>query len=505
MVSVRRVAPILLLAVIPAWAEPQTATKTDTTTTATSTSRSTEKKSPPVTAKKTTAAPAPATQTTTSAPVPTTTMSATKKSETKKAAVTKPATKKPAETKATAEKKPVEKKAAERKPAAEKKPARKVAAKAAPKATHPPRELHRVGDHWTAYNPPDPSTYPANAKTYAIKQGDTLWALAKNFYNNSYMWPQLWETNTWITDAHWIYPGDVLLVEGEIAQQAGTTAGATTGPAVGSTTPSTTTGTAGVPGGNPLGTVAERPLVTRADAVGGTAGPVPLATEADVYCYGYIGPTNEPMPNVIAAWEDTEMRYIAGAVRQIMDGADGDLVYIDGGASTGLTAGETYLLVVPKALVEHPRTHEVIGREYDYIGQVRILCIDGSRSRGLITQSCVEIPIGTRLKPMPQLPIPLARVPSLPAWCDPSSGKTTGYIVSGHNVVSDLGEGQLVQINLGRDDQVQPGEFLTVFREGIAGNPRQVLGEIAVLTAENHTATGKIVVMRYSMRVGDEI
>ena len=31
-------------------------------------------------------------------------------------------------------------------------------------STHPPRDLHRVGDHWTAYNPPDPATYPANAK-----------------------------------------------------------------------------------------------------------------------------------------------------------------------------------------------------------------------------------------------------------------------------------------------------------------------------------------------------
>src|SRR5207253_178997 len=203
----------------------------------------------------------------------------------KKAAATP---KKKATTKAAAKK--------ETKPAAEK------PVKAAAKVSHPPRELHKVFDHWTAYNPPDPASYPAGAKTYTIKPGDTLWALGKQFYGNSYLWPQLWETNTWITDAHWIYPGDVLLVEGEIAQQAGATAGATTGPAVGSTTPSTTTGTAGVPGGNPLGTVAERPLVTRADAVGGTAGPVPLATEADVYCYGYIGPTNEPMPNVIAAW-----------------------------------------------------------------------------------------------------------------------------------------------------------------------------------------------------------
>ena len=111
-------------------------------------------------------------------------------------------------------------------------------------SSRPPRELHRVGDHWTAYNPPDPSTYPAGARTYEIKRGDTLWALAQQFFKNAYTWPQLWETNTWITDAHWIYPGDVLLIDSETAQQiAASTTGETTAPALmpETATPDTTT------------------------------------------------------------------------------------------------------------------------------------------------------------------------------------------------------------------------------------------------------------------------
>src|SRR4051812_32394090 len=85
-------------------------------------------------------------------------------------------------------------------------------------SSRPPRDLHRAGDHWTAYNPPDPATWPAGSKTYTIKSGDTLWSLAQQFFKNAYMWPQLWESNTWITDAHWIYPGDVLLIDSETAQ-----------------------------------------------------------------------------------------------------------------------------------------------------------------------------------------------------------------------------------------------------------------------------------------------
>src|ERR1043166_498171 len=96
-------------------------------------------------------------------------------------------------------------------------------------ASHPPRELHQVGDHATAYNPPDPATYPPSSKTYKIQRGDTLWPLAQKLYNNAYLWPQLWEANTWITDSHWIYPGDVLLVQGEVTEQAA--AGVTPRPA----------------------------------------------------------------------------------------------------------------------------------------------------------------------------------------------------------------------------------------------------------------------------------
>jgi hypothetical protein len=496
MVSVRRVAPILLLAVtIPAWAAPQAATKTDTQAAAT-TKKATPKKSTkkaPSTTTSAAPAPTPAPATATSAPAPASTAKATPSKSTAKKA-TKRAPKKSTAT-----------------------PAATTASKPMPKTTsHPPKQLHRVGDHWTPYNPPDPATYPPGSKTYAIKHGDTLWGLAQTFYNNGYMWPQLWETNTWITDAHWIYPGDVLLLAGEISQQAieaataGTTGTTATGTTAGTTGGTTAAGgTLGATSGNALGGQIVRPLITAADAVGGTAGPVPLATEKDIYCYGYIGDPNEPLPNQIEAWEDVELRYQAGAVHQSIDGSEGDLAFIEGGSSTGLVAGETYMLVVPRGLIQHPKTRDTIGREYDFIGQVKVLCVDvdGQQSRGIITKSCAEVPIGARLKPMPQLPIPLARIPPMPAFCDPASNKTNGYIISseGGDWLQALGEGYLVQINLGRDDQVQPGEFLTVFREGIPGMPRQVLGELGVLTVEGHTATAKVVVMRYNMHVGDRV
>jgi hypothetical protein len=373
----------------------------------------------------------------------------------------------------------------------------------------PPRDLHRAGDHWTAYNSPDPSTWPAGSKTYTIKAGDTLWGLAQQFFKNAYMWPQLWEANTWITDAHWIYPGDVLLIDAETAKQiaeTGAVSGGTTPPALMTETDTAAgSGTAAVPGGTIAGGDG---FISAGDASGGSLNPVPLGTEADLYCYGYIGDPAEPMPNSIQGWEDAEMRYEAGAIRQEISGSAGDLVLLKGGTSSGIVAGETYLVVESGDLVNHPaKRTQVIGREYFYCGQVRVLCADDHHARGIITKSCTDIHVGARLKPLPQLPIPLARIPNIPAFCDSSSGKRRGYIVSAQGGwVDALGEGLLVEVNLGQADQLQPGDFLTVYREGFQpGQPFQVLGEVGILTTNTHTATGKIVAMRYAMRIGDRV
>jgi LysM repeat protein len=370
----------------------------------------------------------------------------------------------------------------------------KVKAKSPKSSTHPPRELHRVGDHWTPYNPPDPATYPPTAHTYTIKRGDTLWALAQNFYKNAYLWPQLWETNTWITDAHWIYPGDVLLVEGETGASANVATTAT--PSTAKTSSSSTSEQ------RANEAIATTPVAN----VSSASSPIPLGTEADLYCYGYIGDPKESMPNRVESFEDTEVTYHANVLEQTNSVSMGDLVYVKGGTSTGIVPGETYLIVVGGDLVTHPRTQKVLGRQYEYHGQLRILCADETHSRAIITQSCREIPRGARLKPMPQLPIPIARVPDVPAFCDPSSGKSSGYIVQSQGFQATIGVGELVQIDLGSDNQLQPGDFLTVFRDSPEpGQSRQVLGEIGILTTENHTSTARVVAMRRLMSLGDKV
>src|SRR5262245_32943232 len=81
-------------------------------------------------------------------------------------------------------------------------------------ADQPPKDLHWTGDHWTAWNPPTPAP---GEQVHVVVRGDTLWDLARQFYGDPYLWPQLWERNKYVLDAHWIYPGDPLVLGPEVA------------------------------------------------------------------------------------------------------------------------------------------------------------------------------------------------------------------------------------------------------------------------------------------------
>src|SRR5690348_14608162 len=56
--------------------------------------------------------------------------------------------------------------------------------------------------------------HPAVVK-HTVKKGDTLWDIARFYLKDPFRWPEVFHANTDIVkNPHWIYPGQILTIDG---------------------------------------------------------------------------------------------------------------------------------------------------------------------------------------------------------------------------------------------------------------------------------------------------
>jgi LysM domain len=335
-----------------------------------------------------------------------------------------------------------------------------------------------IPKHWSKYKYPE--TIPEGATYYIIVRGDTLWDLAGKFLGNPYLWPQIWDQNRYITDAHWIYPGDPLIMPkvALVTERAGEAGGVAAGA-------EEAAGQTGVGG-----QVIARP--------GAGEQLIPAIEEMALQCAQYILNDSEDDSLYVLGSE-------AGATKIGL--TERDIVYLSKGSNAGVKAGDVYTAHHPSYDVKHPQSGRTIGHKVETTGWVRVILVQENSSTAVIERSCQDMHAGDYMTPFEKASVPLIVRRPPPDRLTPPSGKIEGAIVDIGDDSMVAGQGQIVSINLGTANGVAPGNMLTVFKIMYPSVPtsRNVLGELAVVSVRERTATAVVTYSGDAIMNGDRV
>jgi LysM repeat protein len=346
-----------------------------------------------------------------------------------------------------------------------------------------------VAEHWTK-NSSYPRTIAAGSRVHVVEKGDTLWDLAQRYYNNPLLWPQIWDANKYIPNAHWIYPGDPVTIppmtpvtEQQLAQET-------------ATEPVSGQETAGTEEGGPQAGTSAIPPPTKQSA--------PIALDVDLYCSGYILPDLKHLTLKVFATERL------GQVSQSLF----DVVYLNQGEAEGISPGDEFTAIQSLRSLDHPTTLRHIGDYVIQTARVKVVATQEHTATGQITYSCDASLIGDYLIPFePKEASLLSDLPPIDRF-SPEGPNAKGTIVFSKNDLGTVGLSNELEIDLGAKDGIQNGTRLVIFRRHEKNFelqnfekevPRRVLGEMVVFNVQDSTATGRIIQNFDGIMIGDQV
>ncbi len=283
--------------------------------------------------------------------------------------------------------------------------------------------------------------------------------------------------------------------------------------------------------------------------------PAPTARQSEAACGGFIEQAVQAAAGQIVGADEERERRVFG---------QGDLVFVDAGAQGGLRAGQEFSIVRPRGSFRSKFTRKSgsLGVYTQEIGRLRVERVRDRISVARVTFACGDVLLGDLLRPAAGSAVPQARAEvRLDRFAEPT-GKQTGRIVLARDGQEMVSRDQVVFIDLGGEDGVKVGDYLTVFRplghgtfveygNEIAANarrgfesdefrggghsnqaqrvkdvdgpesgktvktpdikrarpavPRQVVGEMVVLRVEGRTATAVVTRIAQEIHTGDAV
>jgi hypothetical protein len=204
------------------------------------------------------------------------------------------------------------------------------------------------------------------------------------------------------------------------------------------------------------------------------APPQKIAGKAIMMCAGYIKYEKfSRVPEIVGAEQEQEQRTFA----------EGDFVYINAGTNHSLREGQVFKVVRPRGDVKgvHRNKKGFIGTFVQELGQVTILKVREQTSLAQVSYSCAAMLFGDLLIETPDRePLLQRNEAELDRFADPS-GKQVGRLMMAKDNRELVTQRDTVYIDLGSEDQVKPGDYLTIYRPLGAGKLTRMDNEESAL------------------------
>jgi LysM repeat protein len=205
-------------------------------------------------------------------------------------------------------------------------------------------------------------------EVYTIKKGDTLWDISSRFLKDPFLWPKLWQRNPYITNPHWIYPGQPIQI-------------------------------------SPL---EEPKKVAEVEVKEAPKEPMVAAKKeeppAEAKKPEILPPLEVKRPHInelrdAGYFTDVDHQGI-GIVLESRDGknlmSEGDIVYLSFKSNEKVSLGSHYTTVRASDVF---MAHKRVGTKYNITGKVKIIDIYGNFCTAKITESYREVQRGDMLTP----------------------------------------------------------------------------------------------------------
>jgi hypothetical protein len=337
-------------------------------------------------------------------------------------------------------------------------------------------------------------------QNYVVQYGDTLWDIAGTYLNNPYRWREIHQNNPFISNPNLIYPGDIL----------------------------------GIPGLAGLPEEAEGKLVSKKRSDKPIARPwygVPAPTPEEVKlpkvpellvpttdfieAVGYVVPYSIDELEAAQFGQITGFEYQEGkASPKVIDSeygqpglVFGDSIYINRGTAHDLHEGDVFLAFRALREIRHPVTSELMGTQITVLGRLRVKSLEPEVSCAEIVKSYNYIEIGNPIMPVSELTLPLKKplVGNSRSYGFKVGNQLIGHILAERVGRQGISYGDIVFIDVGAAQGVQPADNFIIFREVGEGYPNRSIGRITVLSVQKQTATALVIESVKTINAGEKV